>query len=79
MAPNWQTVIPAGFTDSSWHNDTCPSISDDARGIVVYIDYSDVSKREMQHKGTRFYVADIHSEEMLETNDWKAVLDFVNR
>jgi hypothetical protein len=66
--------IPDGFADSSWHNDTCPSYINEAIGVQVFIDYVDVSKRELP-EGKRFTVSDADTyETLLQTDDWNAVL-----
>jgi hypothetical protein len=78
--PATMPSIPAGWTDQSWHNDTCPSFYT-SNGKVVFVDFADVSLREWQD-GKRFNVkvdpeiADFN-EFLLETDDWQEVLKFV--
>lgn len=43
---NTLPVIPAGFVDCSWHNDTCPSFVNEEAGLMVFVDYLDPDKRE---------------------------------
>jgi len=45
------TISFDGFTDTSWHNDMCPSFHYDLGhgvGIRVWVDYKDKSLRESQ-------------------------------
>jgi hypothetical protein len=78
--PATMPSIPAGWTDQSWHNDTCPSFNT-GNGKVVFVDFADVSLREW-NDGKRFNVhvdpevAD-HNEVLLETDDWQQILKFV--
>ena len=37
-------LIAAGFKDTSWHNDTCPSFTRD--GLWIFVDYVDPARRE---------------------------------
>lgn len=60
--PEWTSpegfTIPAGFVDTSWHNDSCPSFSkqlDDHRRVCLWIDYADPAERETGVAG-RYYV-----------------------
>lgn len=52
--PDYDGVLPviAGYEDSSWHNDACPSIEKDYYNGVrvrIWCDYVDPEKREMPH------------------------------
>lgn len=38
--------LPAGWVDSSWHNDVCPSFENTALGLVLYVDHPDPNERE---------------------------------
>lgn len=54
---DYEIKMPAGFWDSSWHNDVCPSIRRDIHhdlGVKIYCDYSDYGRRELgnQHQFT---------------------------
>lgn len=40
-------TIPAGFEDTSWHNDACPSFQHEGLGLHLFIDYADPDDREM--------------------------------
>ena len=46
--PDYDAELPVlqGFEDSSWHNDVCPSLLNDAKGLVVFCDYADAERRE---------------------------------
>ena len=39
-----EALIGAGFADTSWHNDACPSFT--REGLWVFVDYVDPSRRE---------------------------------
>lgn len=40
-------ILPEGFIDSSYRNDLCPSIMDEARQLQVFIDFADPVDREL--------------------------------
>lgn len=42
-------IVPKGWKDCSWHNDTCPNIEKEAenRGAMIFEDYADESLREV--------------------------------
>lgn len=74
-------ATPASFTDTSWHNDVCPSFTSDQLGLTIWIDFADKAVREWPDS-VRFCVYPQNhgvevSGESLETDDWNAVLDFV--
>lgn len=62
--------IPAGFVDSSWRNDACPSFYDAARGLVLSVDYADPDKRE--HPETPRFLLSKADSEGLATDDFCA-------
>lgn len=80
--------MPQGFEDCSWHNDTCPSITngtfgpDDAHdgpALLVFIDYPNPEQREFP-KGKRFTVGRTDQGDFttaLETDDWADVLALI--
>ena len=70
-------AVPAGFEDTSWHNDTCPSFRDDELGVVIFVDYADPEKRELH--GKRFLIARQPDpadtlQEIISTDDWAEIL-----
>jgi hypothetical protein len=71
--------IPATWADRSWRNDACPSFQT-PNGLAVFVDYADPAWREMPGL-PRFSVqpaeAD-HNEELFPSDDWAAVLAFVD-
>ena len=76
--PDYDDVLPtiAGFVDSSYGNDLCPSIYSDAQKLRIYCDYKDETKRE--GCGMRYNVTiDDGTEALLETDDLADVLAFV--
>lgn len=74
--------IPSNWIDESWHNDACPSFKicerSDGNFLRVWVDFADVSQREVQD-GKRFilYVTNSEAsyiETLCETDDWEEVL-----
>lgn len=50
-------TLPAGFSDTSWHNDTCPNYSRTlANGdtLRIWINYANPALREYAFEGPRF-------------------------
>lgn len=81
--PETMPAIPEGWTDQSWHNDSCPSF-DTGKGVSVFIDFAEVQKREHELDGPRFSVmSDPNKDgipvEELSTDDWAEVLAFVGK
>src|SRR6185312_9235327 len=68
-------AIPAAFADSSWHNDACPSFSNESMGLQIFVDHAAPAKREYPD-APRF---SIHSEAGVDfsTDDWDAALAFI--
>lgn len=54
--PDFDYTLPhiEGFTDSSWHNDTMPSLTNGK--VTLWCDYAEAAKREFAD-GHRFYLA----------------------
>ena len=77
-------AMPEGFTDSSWHNDVCPSIQNEKLGLRIFIDYVDVDQREVQENGGRFIVYrtddnKMPNDDVLVTDNWDEVLACIAR
>lgn len=72
--------FPEGWTDSSWHNDICPSRMSPDDTIQVFVDYADPDRREMPEL-PRFSVSRLsesdNPETLLESDDWSEVLAFI--
>jgi hypothetical protein len=81
FSPSTLPAIPEGWTDTSWHNDACPSFNT-GKGVIVFIDFEDPADRESEGSEHRFHimadpeVAD-HNEDLFASNDWDAILHFV--
>lgn len=78
--PSTMPQIPAGWTDQSWHNDSCPSFNTDADAIV-YIDYLNPQDREIP-EGERFVVLTDpeftdNTQTVFGADDWNAVLAYI--
>jgi hypothetical protein len=39
-------IVTAGFHDTSWRDDACPSFTSDALGLILWIDYASPAERE---------------------------------
>ena len=92
--PDYDDTLPEleGFTDSSWRNDACPSISREIdagavhpKTIVVFVDYKDPSLREHGDQGFRYAVVlltphagENEMETLLATSDWSEVVKLTN-
>lgn len=55
---DYDSILPSikGFIDTSWHNDSCPSISKEIKDdcyYQIFCDYLDENKRE--YKGNKRY------------------------
>jgi hypothetical protein len=69
-------VIPAGFVDSSWKNDACPSIENSHWRI--WLDWPNEADRECG--GAQFTIVDSLDPMcgiVFESDDWSAVLAFI--
>jgi len=76
-------AIPAGFEDTSWHNDACPSFTSDQIGLTIWVDYLDPALRELEGAYQRFCVTPQDhgvetTEPSLMTDSWEEVLAFIN-
>jgi hypothetical protein len=74
-------ALPPTFVDTSWHNDACPSMTSDAVGISVFVDYPDPDQREFPDT-KRFTVTSQEagvevSGPFLDTDSWDEVLAFI--
>ena len=80
--PATMPPIPTGWTDQSWHNDTCPHFVTADSLWLVWIDYADITLREIQEPSPRFNVQvnpevfDFNAS-VFESDDWLAILAFV--
>ena len=76
--PDYDDELPAidGFVDSSYGNDTCPSIHNETLGLTIHCDYKDEAKREVGGL-TRYSVSDAGGDPLLDSDDFAEVLAFV--
>lgn len=89
--PDYDDTLPEleGFTDSSWRNDACPSISREIdpdtaanpKVLTIFVDYKDPSLRENDEQGYRYavvifspYAGDKTMETLLATSHWSEVV-----
>ena len=78
--PAFDYTLPTldGFTDQSWHNDTCPKLvrEDGDVTVTVWCDYADPDRRE--NVGLRYAVTvtlpDDNPVEISATDEWESVL-----
>jgi hypothetical protein len=90
--PRFDDTLPtlAGFYDSSWHNDACPSITKDLgndRYLKIYIDYKDKEQSDFfdvpEERYFRFGVyldkpeEDCNAEFLFQSNDWAEIEKFI--
>ena len=71
------------FVDTSWHNDACPSITSDALGLRIWIDFADKTVREFEN-GPRFIVTRQDGgietgQTVIETDGWDEVLAVIEQ
>ncbi|KRR21687.1 hypothetical protein CQ13_06450 [Bradyrhizobium retamae] len=75
-------AMPAGFVDSSWGNDVCPSFTNEAAKLVIWCDYPKPEEREFP-EWLRFHVcaidesADNNLRDLFWADDWQAIVGFV--
>lgn len=70
--------FPAGFKDSSYRNDACPSIWNEERGLLIYLDYKNDTDRE-HSGGVRFFLVREHDGNPLyETDEWAMMCGLFN-
>jgi len=78
--PATMPAIPAGWTDTSWHNDACPAFNT-GKGMVVFIDFADPALKEFEDT-KRFTIhtdpeVTDSNDVLFETDDWNECLAFV--
>lgn len=89
---NWQTEfpdypatemvgVPAGFTDTSWHNDVCPSFTSDVLGMTIWVDFPHADDREYPDYPRFRVTPQDHgvecSGESFESDVWDDVISFI--
>ncbi|MBP0639967.1 hypothetical protein [Cupriavidus sp. AcVe19-6a] len=76
-------ALPPGFADTSWHNDACPSFTNELRRVQVYVDYADPMERECGPEARRFslFTLDEHGDTtyISNTNDWSEMLALIEK
>ena len=76
--PEADALLALGWTDASWHNNTCPRFVSPDRTLQVWMEHPDRSHREAADE-PRFCVktnddnAPENEEVLLQTEDWSAV------
>lgn len=76
-------ALPPTFSDSSWRNDVCPSLTSEVLKMQIFVDFADRARREFP-EGGRYTVNVIKDEDftletVLDTDDWNEVLALVAR
>ncbi|WP_175619482.1 hypothetical protein [Bradyrhizobium sp. 2S1] len=73
-------AIPQGFTDSSWHNDSCPNFTSEELGLRIWVDYADKAQRE-HPDASRFVLEPSDNEDNITdpicTDDWAVIIEAV--
>ena len=79
-------TLPEGFEDTSWHNDVCPSFTDTARKLILWIDYADPDLREFPENHNRFLLDQLTdmedistAKQLIKTADWSEVLAMLSK
>lgn len=84
--PDFDCDLPEieGFIDTSWHNDVCPSLTDETNRLILWCDYADPAKRE-DSIGKRYTlvqgeygVADDENVTLCESDDIADILAAIN-
>ena len=88
--PDYDDTLPTleGFSDSSWHNDACPSLGKELPNgdfLSVFIDYKDKERSDFADlegdSYTRFRVgnhrADGSYENIFQSNNWTDIEQFI--
>lgn len=65
-------AIPAGFADSSWHNDACPRFENEQLGLTLWVDYLDPAERETA--GRRFLLCTEQTETIAESDSMREIV-----
>jgi hypothetical protein len=90
--PRYDDVLPSieGFTDSSWHNDACPSLMrhiDDSTFIQIFCDYKDQANSDfadITENYNRFNIMLANAEKdwsvaLYESNNWDDIVEYLHR
>jgi hypothetical protein len=82
--PDYDDTLPTleGFHDSSYHNDTCPSLfkwldEKEERFIQVFCDYKDATVREWDDTERFTIFIDDHGMPAFASNDWAEIETFI--
>ena len=74
-------AIPDHWVEDSWHNDACPSFTAADGKLKIYVDYDSPELREFPEIAFRYSISSYNDDgdilQHLETNDWLAVVSFV--
>lgn len=89
--PRYDDELPTlkGFTDSSWHNDACPSLMkhlDDSTFVQIFCDYKDKAESDFADlDGDNYYRYTVMlangekdwSITLTESNYWKTIEEYI--
>jgi hypothetical protein len=67
-------AIPADFVDTSWHNDACPSFTNEALNLRVWVDFADPADREFDDARRFGLCWNDDNYELVLTDDWSEIL-----
>jgi hypothetical protein len=78
LFPDYDDQLPTidGFADSSYGNDTCPSIHNETLGLTIHCDYADNTKREIGGC-SRYGISNTDGQWLFDCDDIDAVLAFI--
>ena len=83
FSPDTMPTFPEGWTDSSWHNDSCPSFTAPDKSMLVFVDYLPKALREVQTY-PRFVVLRLDNGQMtdrclIDSDSWDEILAFITK
>lgn len=74
--------LPEGFTDTSWHNDACPSFESEELKVKVWTEYADPKNRELGPDAPRFIVSPVTDDglgdDLFAADNWPEVSGFLS-
>jgi hypothetical protein len=86
--PDFDSEVPefVGFKDTSWHNDVCPSFYldlGDGKGLRVWVDYADKTRREYSAPDSKRFVLDLMEEDeyikmIIQTDNLEVLYNTIN-
>ena len=76
---NTMPEIPAGFIDTSWHNDMCPSFEWEHAHLSLWVDFPDPETRDLGPDVARYVLIHNGLDVLLATNSWDEMVSMINK